>query len=487
MSSMKCPQCGLVNWVSAEACKRCKLPFVTSAPAAPAVTPPDADEQAPSAADEAHPPAASAEAPAETAPVQAGPQQQPYIYDARTTHGHAHAPWRSPYDVSGRDETDEAVNTLDIDFEVAPFIDTTMTIRDTYALSRSQFRLIARIVLLAIAPHALLILAVGTSFATESPTFPAGMPFLFGAAPPSQTMGHPDFTGVLSFFMLTLIGYYFVRWAVMPSALIYGLVTSLNTGESPSLLECYRWGFRRSISSGLSLLLCVVLTFIGFVLLIVPGIYLAVCFTLVMPIAAIEGCGAIEVMRRSWKLSRGRRGAIFLSSFGWGVLIFLFTLLATLFLTLVAGVLRSSVVGSVATLLVTEMLGATGIVLSLVIYLGIAHYGRAESGGDAAYGQPPPTGDMGGSFSGGFVPQPGGWGTPQPAFAGPGGYASAGAGSGAQKTTIVALVVGGVLVMLAFVGIIAAIAVPNLLASRRAANEASAIANLRQLASAEMT
>ncbi|HEX7177424.1 MAG TPA: type II secretion system protein, partial [Pyrinomonadaceae bacterium] len=47
--------------------------------------------------------------------------------------------------------------------------------------------------------------------------------------------------------------------------------------------------------------------------------------------------------------------------------------------------------------------------------------------------------------------------------------------------------VGGVLVMLAFVGIIAAIAVPNLLASRRAANEASAIANLRQLASAEMT
>ena len=113
-------------------------------------------------------------------------------------------------------------------------------------------------------------------------------------------------------------------------------MTSLNTGESPSLWECYRWGFRRSISSGLSLLLCVVAMLVGCVLLIVPDIYLAVCFTLVMPIAAIEGCGAIEVMRRSWNLSRGRRGTIFLSSFAWGVLIFLFTLSPHL-LTLVAG------------------------------------------------------------------------------------------------------------------------------------------------------
>ncbi|MBV9959929.1 MAG: DUF4190 domain-containing protein [Acidobacteria bacterium] len=27
MNSMKCPQCGLVNWSTAEACKRCRLPF----------------------------------------------------------------------------------------------------------------------------------------------------------------------------------------------------------------------------------------------------------------------------------------------------------------------------------------------------------------------------------------------------------------------------------------------------------------------------
>ncbi len=41
------------------------------------------------------------------------------------------------------------------------------------------------------------------------------------------------------------------------------------------------------------------------------------------------------------------------------------------------------------------------------------------------------------------------------------------------------------LIVVAIIGIIAAIAIPNLLASRRAANEASAISNLRTISSAE--
>jgi type IV pilus assembly protein PilA len=43
------------------------------------------------------------------------------------------------------------------------------------------------------------------------------------------------------------------------------------------------------------------------------------------------------------------------------------------------------------------------------------------------------------------------------------------------------------LIVVAIIGIIAAIAVPNLLASRRAANEASAISALRTISSTEMT
>ena len=43
------------------------------------------------------------------------------------------------------------------------------------------------------------------------------------------------------------------------------------------------------------------------------------------------------------------------------------------------------------------------------------------------------------------------------------------------------------LIVVAIIGIIAAIAIPNLLASRRAANEASAIATLRTIGSAQAT
>src|SRR5947199_8572376 len=43
------------------------------------------------------------------------------------------------------------------------------------------------------------------------------------------------------------------------------------------------------------------------------------------------------------------------------------------------------------------------------------------------------------------------------------------------------------LIVVAIIGIIAAIAIPNLLASRRAANEASAISSLRTIGTAEST
>ena len=43
------------------------------------------------------------------------------------------------------------------------------------------------------------------------------------------------------------------------------------------------------------------------------------------------------------------------------------------------------------------------------------------------------------------------------------------------------------LIVVVIIGIIAAIAIPNLLASRRAANEAGAIADLRTISSAEAT
>lgn len=47
MSSRKCPQCGLVNWASAESCKRCALDFTPEAEPSPAGEFPPQDAQQP--------------------------------------------------------------------------------------------------------------------------------------------------------------------------------------------------------------------------------------------------------------------------------------------------------------------------------------------------------------------------------------------------------------------------------------------------------
>jgi type IV pilus assembly protein PilA len=57
-----------------------------------------------------------------------------------------------------------------------------------------------------------------------------------------------------------------------------------------------------------------------------------------------------------------------------------------------------------------------------------------------------------------------------------------------SKALIAGLVIGGLLVVsVPVIGIVAAIAIPSLLAARRAANESAAVGNLRTIGSAEAT
>lgn len=464
MSSIRCPHCGLVNWATAEACKRCKLPLSATPPSATSPAP-SAEEAAPptppqsvvdvdeAAVQQSSPDEAAAHEPPpfDAPPFETGvagfhtpPPEDFYAPPPSSPHYASHRPpprafgrdWRSPYDTSDADPS-----RLDIEFEVAPFVDTAMVIRDTFAMTRAQFGLIMRVVLTAIVPQVLLILAFGASQSARPAGLPPGM-LSFGAPPVLGRGGAPappDLAGLFGLFLLLLVGYQFVRMAVMPSALVYGLVTALNRGETPGVVECYVWGLKRSFSAGFALLLTGFLTFLGMLLLVFPGVFLALSFSMVIPVIAVEGRGAVEAMGRSWDLSRGRRWTIFFSTFAWTVMAFLVTLVATFFLSLFAALLRSDVLGSITTSFVLEVLSATGVVLSLVIYLGIAHYGQTA---------PAPRG-------------------------------------GSMRKTIIVLVAVGVLAVGGFAAIVASVAVPNFKASVRAANEASAIANMRGLIKAE--
>lgn len=99
----------------------------------------------------------------------------------------------------------------------------------------------------------------------------------------------------------------------------------------------------------------VVLTLVsvGFAALVLPGIFLAICFYFVRPLIAIEDRNAIDAMVESWRLSRGERFAILILLIGAVVVYMAISLAGTLgALALsalpVAGVVVSIAVAAVA-------------------------------------------------------------------------------------------------------------------------------------------
>ena len=74
----------------------------------------------------------------------------------------------------------------------------------------------------------------------------------------------------------------------------------------PSDLYSRRIGRATLSMIGASIIVFISVT-VGFLFLIVPGVFLSLCFLLYWYAVAVEDRGAIESLRRSWDLSRGNR------------------------------------------------------------------------------------------------------------------------------------------------------------------------------------
>jgi len=99
--------------------------------------------------------------------------------------------------------------------------------------------------------------------------------------------------------------------AILQAAIIYGVVRDMN-GQRASLKDCLTVGLKRwwpvvslAIVMGLGIAL-------GAILLIVPGIMLAVAWSVAMPVRVMEGLDLHDTFGRSLELTRGRRWSIFL-------------------------------------------------------------------------------------------------------------------------------------------------------------------------------
>jgi len=138
------------------------------------------------------------------------------------------------------------------------------------------------------------------------------------------TTSHPGSTGLnpaggfapgggLAFFRLVVLQslIYIVFSYILQAALVQGTVTYLND-EKPS--------FGQSLSNALKSIVPLIVIAIlgglammlGLVLLVVPGIILALMWTVVVPVRVVENTGIAETFGRSRALTKGHRGKIFL-------------------------------------------------------------------------------------------------------------------------------------------------------------------------------
>lgn len=154
-------------------------------------------------------------------------------------------------------------------------------------------------------------------------------------------------------------------------ALFYALLSVIQTGRAPGVNEAYRWGVSKIPKLALAGLITWILTCLGLVLLIVPGIIVSLGLFLVYPVAVFEQRSAVDSLKRSWQLTKEQRWNILGASMVIGFLAGAIGLAAggvsSLFTLNGVHVWPIDVVVQI----IADIFAEAGSVLSLVIYLGI--------------------------------------------------------------------------------------------------------------------
>lgn len=154
-------------------------------------------------------------------------------------------------------------------------------------------------------------------------------------------------------------------------ALFYALLKVIHTGAAPGINESYRWGLGKIPKLAVAAFLAWILTLIGLVLLVIPGIIVSLGFAVVAPVAIFEKGSAVKALRRSWQLTRGHRWNILGASIVLGLVIWVITAAATG----AVGLFNLNGVSfwplNVTAAIVVDIFAEALTVLSLVVYVGI--------------------------------------------------------------------------------------------------------------------
>lgn len=158
----------------------------------------------------------------------------------------------------------------------------------------------------------------------------------------------------------------FVSGALV-AAVVFGTLAEVSGQRAPTKQNIWRGLAEVPPSLPMAFVAALVIS-IGYLLFIVPGLFLTVVFVVVLPVHVVERTGFRESFERSWQLTLGHRWQIF------GVVILFSVIVITL--TVVFGFLSLIVVGIASVPAV--MLGAP--VLALVLNFLLTYLGQAVAG-----------------------------------------------------------------------------------------------------------
>jgi uncharacterized membrane protein len=224
---------------------------------------------------------------------------------------------------------------------IGPFLGVSSVLGPAISIFISNFWLIAKIVLVVVAPLEIFkALSIGNK----------GASWQVGAG-------------------TTFLGL-FCKALVAPS-LIFALMSVIRTGVSPSLNDSYRWGLSRLGTLIRCAMMAWFLEALGFFCLIIPGLILAAAFELIYPMASLENRGPIEILKRSYHLTKGHRWNIFWATFLLGLLGAVVAIPVGGISVILISVGTASWPLQAALSMVTDIVNESMTILSLVIYLSI--------------------------------------------------------------------------------------------------------------------
>lgn len=115
-------------------------------------------------------------------------------------------------------------------------------------------------------------------------------------------------------------------------------VYQVLTEDAASIAACLTRGFSRVLSLFLASLLMMLCLWIGFMLLIIPGIILMTMFFVAIPACTVERLGPVACLNRSAELTKGSR----LKIFGLIIIYFVVAFIFNLLTGIIVGLITSS-------------------------------------------------------------------------------------------------------------------------------------------------